>query len=131
MPAVAFGDAAERQQAFIRAVVAGQCDELDVVGDGRSQQGFQHIAEVTGATERPDDDELGVPRRALDVGVDRHGVRQRGEASEAQPRLGVARTVGGGDCGELGVGGGEEEHVAGRLAKVDRLLAVGNRSFLG
>lgn len=130
-PAVLVVDAIEGGQALVRPVVARQRYEPDAIGDGGRQKGFQHVAEIAGPAEGTDDDEFGMPRRALDIGIDRHRVRQRGEAGEAQGRLAAPRAMGGGDGGEFRVGGGEEEDIARRLAKVDGLLAVGDGAFLG
>ncbi|MCY1232106.1 hypothetical protein D9M72_445790 [compost metagenome] len=121
----------KRFKARVRLVVARQHRDLETVSDGRRMQGFEQIAEIAGATERPDDDQLRMTCRALDIGIDRHRVHQVHEAGNAQAQATVTPAVGGGDRGELGVGGRQEQDVGRRLPKVDRLVAVGDRSFLG
>ena len=62
--------------------------------------------------------------------VHRHRVAKVHEAREPERRP-IQCGVGGGEGGELGVGGAQDHHVGGGLGKVDGLRAVVDGARLG
>ncbi len=80
-------------------------------------------------------DQLCMARRALHIAINRHRMRETQEIGESQtwpyawPAL--HKLISLGKTGQFGVGSGKEQYVTRRLAKIDGLVAVVNRTFLG
>ena len=95
-------------------------------------QRLQRIVKVTRPAQCPDHNQPRMACRPLDIGIDRHRVPQRHKAGEPPAqRLLAPRLNGGCDRRKLRVRRREEQHVPRRLAEIDRLVAVADRSLLG
>ncbi len=121
----------KRRQTRIWLGIARQHRNQRAMSRRRRMQRFQRVVEVAGAAQRSYDDQLRMPRRALDIGIDGHRMLEAHQAGDAQRPCASASAMRGGDRCKLRIGGREEQDVAGRLTEIDRLLAVADRSLLG
>jgi hypothetical protein len=92
-------------------------------------QAFQRVGEIAGATERPHDHQLGMPRHPRNEGIDRHRVLEIGQARKP-PFEPAGHLPGRGNAGKFRVRRTEKQHVAWRLAQIDGFVAIAQASFL-
>ncbi len=71
-----------------------------------------------------------MPRRPLHIGIDRHRVLQAHQARKPQRIASFSAAMGRGNRRKLGIGSGQEQDIARRLAEVDRLVPVADRPLL-
>ena len=123
---------AERGEFGVGLVVAREERE----GDRRRPAGgddlLHAVRPVARAPQHPRNDELRARDHRLDMEVHRHRVGELHQVREAERgKLAVESGARPCDARELGVRGGEEDDVPGRLAEVDGLGLVDRRPRLG
>ncbi len=122
----------ERRQLRVGLVVAGQDRQRDGAVAAEGAQLLDAVGPVAHAAEEAHDHELRVLHDVVEVFVDRQVVAEKQQVGEAEARR-IGRQPGARlrQTGKLGVGRGDEDDVAGRLAEIDGLAAVGDRAGLG
>ena len=110
----------------------GSATKGDAGGAEADGELLERVVPVGGAAHDAGDDEAGAGEGGVEVEVDRVGVREPGEAGEAEAgRARAEAGLGGGEDGDLGVVGGQHDDVGRRLAGVDRGAAVADLAALG
>ena len=129
---VAWWQGAQRGEFGIGLIIAGNHREGDMPRPTTRDNAFEPVWPIPRAAEQADDHQLRRADDIVDIEIDREVVAELHQIGEAQHRD-VAIEPGSrlGEAGELGVGGGEDHDVAGSLAEIDRLRAIGDRPRCG
>src|SRR5712691_4784151 len=106
----------------IVAILARQHGEHDPTLARERRQPLDAVAPPVETAEQANEDHLGMGGDAIDPEVDRHRVAQIPQRREPQARQRVAlECPGSGEGGKIAVREGQDDHVARRLAEIDRL----------
>ena len=110
-----------RGEPRIVAVLAGQHGERDAALARQRGEPLDAVFPPIEAAEEPHHDHLGVRADTIDPQVDRHRMAKLAQVREPHARQRRAfRLPSRGEPGEIAVGEGEHDDVAGRLAEIDR-----------
>ena len=112
----------------VRLVVAGQQRQRDAVLAAGLGQLLDPVGPVAPPAQQPRDNQLRVSRDFLDIEIDGQVMAEMQQAGEPQARrvriLRQPPNLGLRQAGDFGVGGGQEDDVARRLAEIDGLRPV-------
>ena len=125
------GQGAPALQLRVGLIVSREDRVRDAAGAARRNRLLQTVGPVAAAAQQTQYHQARAADHLFDVQVHRHRMAELQEIGEAQARGTVRPSrLGGGEAGQLGVGGRQKHDVARRLAEVDRLSGILRRRRL-
>ena len=118
-------------QPVVGLVVAGKHCNLDAIVHGAGMKRFQPIGPISLAADNANDNQLCMTRRPFDISINRHGMGEAQKTGKPQAWPAGIGAMHLRKTGELRIRSGKEQNIARRLAEIDGLIAVADRSFLG